>query len=179
MKKNIVLGITGSIAAYKACELIGRLRKKGYSVQCVMTPDAEKFITALTLETLSEKKAVKDMFCSTESRDIAHISLAEWADLILVAPATADVLAKVAAGICDNILICAIATADCPVVFAPAMNEKMFNNSIIKEKIEYLKNKEYHFVEPVTGRLACGSSGIGRLAPLGKIVEKVENMLTA
>jgi len=179
MKKNIVLGITGSIAAFKACELIGRLREKGHSVQCVMTPEAENFITPLTLETLSREKTVREMFCSSDSRDAAHISLATWADLILVAPATADVLGKVAAGICDNILICTIAAAGCPVVFAPAMNDKMFNNPIIQEKIEYLKKKEYHFVAPVTGRLACGSSGIGRLAPLEKIVEIVENILTS
>lgn len=179
MKKNIVLGITGSIAAFKACELIGRLREKGYSVRCVMSPDAKHFVTALTLETLSDKQVVSDMFSLTDSREAAHISLAEWADLILVAPATADVLAKVAAGVCSNILVCTIAAADCPVTFAPAMNSKMFNNPIIREKIEYLKNKKYHFVEPATGHLACGSSGIGRLADLEKIVEKVENILTS
>ncbi|MBL7072899.1 MAG: hypothetical protein ISS33_03850 [Candidatus Omnitrophica bacterium] len=179
MKKNIVLGITGSIAAFKACELIGLLRKKGYSVQCVMSKEAEHFVTALTLETLSDKKVVKDMFSPTDSREAAHISLSEWADLILVAPATADVLSKVAAGICSNILICTIAAADCPIAFAPAMNSIMFNNPIIQEKIEYLKNKKYYFIEPATGRLACGSSGIGRLAPLGTIVEKVENILTS
>jgi len=178
MKKNIILGVTGSIAAFKACELIGLLRKKGYSVQCVMSPDAENFITALTLETLTGKKAHRDMFCLPSSRSPVHVSLADGADLILVAPASADMIAKVAAGICDNILTCTIAAADCPVIFAPAMNDKMFNNAVVRDKIKYLKKNAYHFVSPVEGRLACGRSGIGHLAKAETIIEKVEELLS-
>lgn len=177
--KNIILGVTGSIASYKACEIISILRKKGYSVRCVMSPCAEKFITALTLETLSGKKAVKDMFELPETRDPVHVSLADEADMILIAPATADVIAKIAAGICDDMLTCVVAASDCPVVLAPAMNDRMFNNSIIQEKIAYLKEKGYHFIGPIEGHLACGRVGIGHLAPVEEIAAEAERILAA
>ena len=176
--KNILLGVTGSIAAYKACDLIGQLRKKGYTVKCVMSPDAEWFVTQMTLETLSGQKVVKDMFSLPETRNPVHISLSQQADLILVAPATADVIAKVAAGLCNDILTCAICAAESPVLFAPAMNDRMYNNPILQDKIGYLKEKGYGFVGPVTGHLACGYEGIGHLAPLDSIIEKVEEILS-
>jgi phosphopantothenoylcysteine synthetase/decarboxylase len=177
MGKNILLGVTGSIASFKACDLIGLLRKKGHSVRCVMSADAKWFVTPLTLETLTGKKVVEDMFRLPESRDPVHVSLADESDLILIAPATADIIARVAAGLADDILTCTVCASDCPVVFAPAMNDKMFNNPIVQENIKYLREKGYHFIDPVVGHLACGREGIGHLAPLEKIVERTEKIL--
>lgn len=177
MSAKIVLGVTASIAGFKACELIGLLRKKGYAVKCVMSPDAKWFVAPLTLETLSGEKVVSDMFSLPGERSPAHISLAEEADLILVAPATADIIAKVAAGICDDILTCTVCASSAPVVFAPAMNDNMYSNPVIQDKINYLRGKGYHFIDPVKGPLACGREGVGRLAPLETIVEKAESLL--
>lgn len=177
MKKKILLGVTGSIASYKACDLIGFFRKKGFTVRCVMSRDAGRFITPLTLETLSGEKVISRMFRLPDNRDPIHVSLADEADLILIAPATADIIAKIAAGLCDDILTCTVCASDRPVLFAPAMNDKMFNNPIVQEKIKYLREKGYHFIDPVEGRLACGREGIGHLAPLGKIVEEAERIL--
>lgn len=179
MGKNILLGVTASIASFKACDLIGLLRKKEYSVRCVMTKDAKYFVTPLTLETLSGKKVVKEMFRLPEQRDPVHISLAEEADLILVAPATADVIGKVAAGIADDILTCTVCASGCPVVFAPAMNDRMFKNPIVQDNIKYLREKGYHFIDPVEGHLACGRDGIGHLAPLEKIIDDMEKILAS
>ncbi len=177
MNKNILLGVTGSIASYKACDLIGLLRKEGHSVRCVMSKDAKWFVTPLTLETLTEKKVVDKMFRLPDRRDPVHVSLADEADLVLLAPATADVIAKIAAGICDDILTCAVCATDRPVIIAPAMNDKMYNNPIIQDKISYLREKGYHFVDPIRGRLACGREGVGHLAPLDSIVKKVDEVL--
>jgi len=179
MKKNILLGVTASIAGFKACDLIGLLKKKGYSVRCAMSRDAKWFITPLTLETLTGKKVAKDMFELPEERDPVHVSLAEEADLILIAPATADIIGKIAAGVCDDILTCIVCASDKPVVFAPAMNDKMFTSPIVQDKIKYLREKGYHFIDPVEGHLACGREGMGHLAPLEKIIEGVEQILTA
>jgi phosphopantothenoylcysteine decarboxylase/phosphopantothenate--cysteine ligase len=178
MKKNILLGVTGSIASYKACDLISLLRKKGFSVRCVMSRDAKEFITPLTLETLTGQKVADNMFALPESRDPYHISLADEADLILIAPATADVIGKIAGGICDDMLSCTVCAADCPVVIAPAMNTRMFENPIVQENITYLREKGYHFVDPVVGHLACGREGMGHLAPLERIVEQAEKILS-
>ncbi|MFH1798415.1 MAG: flavoprotein [Candidatus Omnitrophota bacterium] len=177
MKKNILLGITGSIAAYKSCELIRLFQKKGYFVRCAMSRGAEWFVTQLTLETLTGNKAAKDMFALPQDREPAHISLAEEADVILVAPATADIIARVAAGLCDDILTAAICASSCPVIFAPAMNDKMYNNPIVKDNIKYLKEKGYQFIYPVRGELVCGREAKGHLAPLEEIVRETEKCL--
>ncbi|MDD4957374.1 MAG: flavoprotein [Candidatus Omnitrophica bacterium] len=176
-KKVVLLGVTGSIAAYKSCEMIRLFRHKGYEVRCVMSRDADKFITRLTLETLSGKEAFSDMFRMPDKRKPEHISLAEEADIILIAPATADIIAKTAAGLCDDLLSCVICAYKGPVVFAPAMNDNMFDNPIIQDKIEYLRNKGYYFVSPVKGPLACGKTGIGHLAPVETIVLETEKIL--
>ena len=177
MKKNILLGVTGSIASFKACDLIGLLRKKGYSVRCVMSADAGWFVTPLVLETLTGKKVARDMFSLPENMTPAHISLADEADIILIAPATADIIGKVAAGLSDDILTCTVCASDRPVIFAPAMNDKMFNNPIVRENIKYLREKGYHFIDPVVGHLACEREGMGHLAPLEKIIEETEKIL--
>ncbi|MDP8258406.1 MAG: flavoprotein [Candidatus Aadella gelida] len=177
MGKTILLGVTGSIAAFKACDLIGMFRKKGYTVKCVMSQDAKWFITPLTLETLTGEKVAKDMFELPEKRTPEHIALADEADIILIAPATADVMGKIAGGMCPDILTCTVLASDKPVVFAPAMNDKMFKNAMVRENIEKLKKNGYHFIDPVKGRLACGKEGIGHLAPLETVVSETEIIL--
>ena len=175
--KRVLLGVTASIAAYKACDLVGMLQKKGFSVKCVMTPDAAKFVRPLVFETLTGQKVVTKMFKLPEKRSPEHISLAEDTDIILVAPATADIIGKIASGISDDILTCAICASQKPVVLAPAMNDNMFRNPIVQDKIQYLRKKGYHFIDPVEGHLACGRNGIGHLAPLDEIVRRVEKIL--
>ncbi len=176
--KNILLGVTGSIAAYKACELISLLKKKGMSVRCVLSRDAGKFVTPLTMETLTGKKVGSDMFELPEERNPEHISLADEADVILVAPATADIIGKIASGICDDLLSCTVCAASSPVILAPAMNDRMYNNPIVQDKITYLKSKGYHFVDPIKGNLACGREGMGHLASLEDIIKKTEEVLS-
>jgi phosphopantothenoylcysteine decarboxylase/phosphopantothenate--cysteine ligase len=175
--KTVLLGITGSIAAYKACELISIFRKKGHAVRCAMTAGATHFITPLTLETLSGNKVAADMFKRPPGPDPEHISLADEADLILIAPATYNVIGKIASGISDDILTCTVAAASCPVVLAPAMNDRMYLNPVIRDKTAYLKEKGYRFIEPVEGHLACDRHGIGHLAPIREIVDRTEAVL--
>lgn len=177
MGKRIVLGITASIAAFKACEIIGMLKKKGHSVKCVMSPDAKWFVTRTTLETLSGEKVASDMFKRPEKMSAVHISLSDEADIIVIAPATADIIGKIASGICDDILSCTVAAAACPVVLAPAMNTRMYENPIVQDKIQYLRQKGYIFVDPVEGHLACGREGKGHLAPVETIVDVIEKVL--
>ncbi|KJJ84567.1 phosphopantothenoylcysteine decarboxylase/phosphopantothenate/cysteine ligase [Candidatus Omnitrophus magneticus] len=176
-KITITLGITAGIAAYKACDLIGILKKKGFNVVCAVTRDALNFVTPLTLETLTGEKVITDMFSMPEKREPCHISLAEKSSLIAVVPATADFIGKIASGLCDDILSCSIFAASCPVIFAPAMNDKMYANPIIQEKINYLRLKGYDFVEPVEGHLACNRIGMGHLAPLETIAARIEERL--
>ena len=175
--KNIVLGITGSIAAYKACDLITALSKKGYNVICITTPEAEEFITPLTLETLSGNKAYRDMFCLPEKREAAHISLAQKADLIVLCPATANIIAKLAAGICDDLLTSTVISSEAPALIAPAMNDKMYKNTITQRNLRELKKAGHAFIGPVRGHLACGYEGLGHLADIGQIVKRVEKVL--
>lgn len=172
--KNILLGVTGSIACFKACELIGIFRKKGYNVRCVMSKDAKRFVTQLTFETLTGQKVIDDMFELPEEREPVHISLADYADIILIAPATADIIGKIASGLCDDILTCTVCASSCPVIFAPAMNDKMYNNLIVQDNIKYLSEKGYYFIPPVQGHLACGRGGIGHLASIETIAAEIE-----
>ena len=175
--KNIIVGVTGSIAAYKACEIVSRLRKDGYTTRVIMTGAATKFITPLTLETLSGNRVYCNMFEEGDWQP-EHVRLAELADLILVAPATADVIAKLAAGIADELLTSVVlAAGSCPVVVAPAMNEAMYNNKITQANIKKLRSCGLVFVAPEKGWLACGSEGAGRLAEPLRIVERVKEKL--
>jgi len=177
IKKTVILGITGGIAAYKACELTSRLRKKGNTVVCIMTGEAEEFITPLTMETLSGNKVYRDMFQLPERREIAHISLADKADLIVVYPATANIIGKLAQGICDDLLICTAISSKAPILIAPAMNENMYKNAIVQGNILKLKKTGYKFVGPVRGHLACGSAGIGHIAEPESVMAKVSEIL--
>lgn len=174
--KKIIMGITGGIAAYKACEIVRRLKKMGAQVIVVMTENAQKFVTPLTLETLSENEVVTEMFPEKRMVGVRHVNLAQWADLILIAPATANLIGKIRAGIADDILTTVVISTKSPVMFAPSMNVNMYENPIFGENMEYLKKLGYIFIEPETGDLACGT-GKGRLPEPESIVAEVVKFL--
>jgi phosphopantothenoylcysteine decarboxylase/phosphopantothenate--cysteine ligase len=176
-KKQIVLGVTGSIAAYKAGDIVRRLQDKGCDVTVIMTDNAEEFITPLTLETLSRKPVLRDMFARDVEWDMAHISLAKLADVFVVAPATANVIGKMACGIADDLLTCTAVTTKAPIVVAPAMNTDMLTNPIVQENIAKLKKLGVKFVEPKEGKLACGDIGKGALADVDDIIKAVVALL--
>ena len=170
---NIVIGMCGGIACYKVCSVVGALKKNNFEVDVIMTKNATEFITPLTLRSLSNNPVVTDMFHETDNYDIKHISLAQKADILLVAPATANIIGKVANGIADDMLSTVIMATKAKVVFAPAMNNNMYTNPIVQENIKKLKEHGYYFVEPQVGHLACGTEGIGKLADTKTIVDKV------
>jgi len=172
--KKIILGVSGSIAAYKAGDIIRRLREEGPAVSVIMTKEAEAFITSLTLATLSGSKVYRDMFGAREYSDMEHISLAGEASLILIAPATANIIAKIAAGICDDLLTTTVCASTSRVLIAPAMNENMYRNKIVKENIAKLKKIGYKFIPPRKGKLACGKTGEGCLATIEDIIKAVK-----
>jgi phosphopantothenoylcysteine decarboxylase/phosphopantothenate--cysteine ligase len=176
-KKTIVLGICASIAAYRACDIINRLRAKGIDVFTCLSKDAEHFITPLTLQTLSAKPVFKDMFQAPAEWDPLHISLSRRADLVLVAPASSDIISRVASGICDDLLTCTIASSRAPVLFAPAMNDAMYNNKILQANISRLKKVGYNFVGPIKGRLACDKQGMGHIADTADIIKRAITLL--
>lgn len=177
MSKTVVLGVTGGIAAYKALDIVSQLKKKDINVHCILTKSAEEFVTPLSFQALSQNMVITDMFKEPNHWEIQHISLAKKADLILVAPATANIIGKVANGIADDMLTTTIMAAKAPVVFAPAMNTNMYNNPIVKANIEKLKDYKYKFISPAAGRLACGDVGEGKLADTKLISETVMSML--
>ena len=170
--KRIILGVTGSIAAYKAAEIIRRLIEKGLKVSVVMTQEAEHFITPLTLASLSGEPVFRGMFNQNESpAAMPHIDLAREADLLLIAPATANIIGKMAHGIADNLLTCIALATKAPIIIAPAMNTQMFHNKIVQENCETLKKNGVHFIDPVKGKLACGTTGAGHIADEDTIVK--------
>lgn len=175
--KNIVLGVTGSIAAYKACDLLRALQKSGISVSVIMTREAREFITPLTFRQLSKNKVYEDMFDKDVDCEAEHISLAEKADLILIAPATANIIGKIANGICDDLLSCTVMATKKPVLIAPAMNENMYTNRIVHYNIQKLKSLGYKFVGPRKGELACGTLGWGCLVEIETIVKEAKKIL--
>ena len=175
--KNIVIGITGGIACYKACEVITHLVREGANVEVIMTKNATEFITPLTIETLSKHKVVVDMFEKKEHIEVEHISLSRKADLIAVVPATANIIGKVANGIADDMLSTTIMATRAKVVFAPAMNNEMYNNIIVQDNIAKLRKYGYDFVEPIEGNLACGYRAIGKLANKETIIAKIQKLL--
>jgi phosphopantothenoylcysteine decarboxylase/phosphopantothenate--cysteine ligase len=176
--KKIILGITGGIAAYKACDVVRRLKKLGAQVIVVMTENAQKFITPLTFETLSGNEVVTEMFPERRFVGVRHVDLAGWADLILIAPATANIIGKIKSGIADDILTTIVISSKAPVLIAPAMNVNMYENPIFQENLSYLQKLGYKFVEPEVGELASGIVGKGRLAEPETIVGEVVKILT-
>lgn len=175
--KNILLGITGSIAAYKACDLIGVFREKGFDVTCIVTEEACHFIAPLTLETLSGNKLMKDMFTLPENRMPQHISLADKADVVIVYPASANIIGKLAQAICDDLLTCTILATKAPVLIAPAMNNNMYKHKIVQKNISTLKQIGYKFVGPIKGRLACGDYAMGHLADIFTVFSESKKLL--
>ena len=174
MSKCVVIGVTGGIAVYKALDVISALRKKDIEVHVIMTESATKFVNPLTFQSISQNMVVTDMFAEPKAWEIQHISLAQKADLMLIAPATANIIGKVANGISDDMLSTTImAASKAKVIFAPAMNTNMYQNKIVQDNIEKLKSFGYDFIEPASGRLACGDVGIGKLADVNTIVERV------
>lgn len=176
--KKIVLGITGGIAAYKAAELTRALIKAGAEVRVVMTKSAMQFITPLTLQTLSQGQVYTEMFASTDQYDMAHISLADFADVFVVAPATGNVIGKIASGIADDLLTTAIMAQNKPTLICPAMNDKMLANPVVQDNIRKLRQFGYTVMESGVGELACKTSGSGRLPEIPEIVEAVASILT-
>ena len=175
--KHVVMGVTGSIAAYKACDIISALRKSGVDVHVILTHAGAEIITPLTLETISGNRVVKDMFDSDRHFEVEHISLAKLADLFLVAPATANFIGKMASGIADDMLTTTVMATTAPVMIAPAMNTNMYLDAATQANIETLKRRGCEFIAPATGHLACGDEGIGKLAAVEDIVRAVLDKL--
>ncbi|MBM7560533.1 bifunctional phosphopantothenoylcysteine decarboxylase/phosphopantothenate--cysteine ligase CoaBC [Fusibacter tunisiensis] len=171
--KNIVVGITGGIAAYKAADVVSRLKKLGANVYCIMTENSTEFVNPLTFQSISQNYVVTNMFDDPKTWDVEHISLAKRADLFLIVPATANSIGKIASGIADDMLTTTVMATEAPVYFALAMNTKMYQNPIVQKNIEFLKQMGYYFVDPESGRLACGDVGAGKLANPEDIVQKV------
>lgn len=177
MSKTVIVGVTGSIAAYRACEIVGALRRSGFDVKVVLTEDGARFITPLTLQALSCNKVFTDMFEMPDVWNPVHTSLADSASLILIAPATASIIGKLACGVCDDLLTCVVYASNAPVLIAPAMNEKMYNHKIVQENIAKLKKIGYSFVGPIKGHLACGHDAIGHIADTDDIVKEVKRLV--
>ncbi len=176
--KNIVLGVTGGIAAYKACELVRRLMREGASVQVVMTKNAAQFVSPLTFQTLSGKRVAMKTFDLEWESEIGHISLADRADLVVIAPATAAFIGKAASGMADNLLTTVLLATRATVMICPAMNVNMYSNPVVQENMEKLKRRGFVVVEPDEGDLACGWEGKGRLPEVGRIMEEIERLLS-
>lgn len=172
--KHIVLGVTGSIAAYKAADIVRSFKKLGHRVSVIMTKSAEEFISPLTLASLSNEKVWRSMFdAEAEERVISHISLAQQADVLLIAPASANTIGKISHGIADDLLSAVAMATRAKIIIAPAMNDKMYSNPIVQENIEKLKSLGMVFVGPEEGDLACGTQGAGRMTDIDKIVKEV------
>ena len=175
--REIVLGVTGGIAAYKSAEIVSRLRRLGASVHVIMTKSATEFVTPLTFETMSNHPVVTDTFARPETWEVEHIALAKRAELFLIAPATANIMAKMACGIVDDMLSTTVLATKAPVLIAPAMNTGMWTAQVTQENVETLKRRGVHFVGPAAGVLACGDSGAGRMSEPVEIVARCCELL--
>lgn len=175
--KNIVLGVTGCIAAYKACDIVSRLKKLGANVDVIMTNNACQFVTPLSFETMSGNAVVTDTFKRVDEFDVKHVSLAKKADLFLVAPATANAVGKFAQGIADDMLSTTYMASKAPKVVCPAMNTNMYESEAVQSNLKVLKDRGVHIVDSVEGRLACGDTGKGKMAEPADIVKIVEDIL--
>jgi phosphopantothenoylcysteine decarboxylase/phosphopantothenate--cysteine ligase len=176
--REIVVGVCGGIAAYKVADVVSKLVQLGAGVTVCMTAEAQKFITPLTFEALSGRKVRVGTFDLVDTSDPQHIGLTERADLMLVAPATNNVIAKVAHGLCDDLVSLMVCAAACPVVFAPAMNNRMWAHPVAQENVAKLTGLGYRFIGPDAGWLACRNVGPGRLSEPGRIIDEVVRMLT-
>ncbi len=177
--QEIVLGVCGGIAAYKTADLVSKLVQAGAGVTVAMTPDAVRFVTPLTFQALSGRPVHTDIWTLPDPADPQHIRLTEKADLLLIAPATAHTIAKISHGLCDDIVSLLAAAAACPIAYAPAMNNRMWENPIAQENVQRLKKFGHHFIGPEAGWLACRNVGAGRLAEPAEIVEAVTRVVSA
>ena len=176
MPKTVVVGVSGGIAAYKAVGLVSTLKKRGYDVHVIMTQNAQEFVTPLTFEMISGNAAVIDTFKREDTYDVKHISLAQKADMFIVAPATANVMGKVAGGIADDMLTTTLMAAKCPVVFAPAMNTAMYMDDATQQSIKVLKKRGAYVMDTGTGALACGDVGAGRMREPDEIIAYMDDV---
>jgi phosphopantothenoylcysteine decarboxylase / phosphopantothenate---cysteine ligase len=174
---HVAIGVTGSIAAYKSCELVSRLKQNGAQVRIIMTRSARKLVGEITFSTLSGNPVASDMFPENTQFSMPHISISDWADIVVIAPATANIIGKTAAGIADDLLSTILMAANCPLIFAPAMNSKMFENRVLQHNLQKLKDLGYFIIGPESGYLACGYEGKGRLASIETILENIQNIL--
>jgi len=177
-KKTVLLGISGGISAYKSVYAASGLKKLGYNVRVIMTENAAKFVTPLTFETMSGNKVVTDVFDPANETPTEHIELGQKADLVLIAPATADTIAKLAHGIADNMLTTTMLACTCPVLISPAMNTKMFENPATQDNLEILRRRGYEIIEPATGMLACGVEGKGKMPEPDVLISYVEQWIS-
>ena len=176
--KTVVIGVSGGIAVYKTLDVISRLKKLGVNVNVIMTKSATEFVAPLSFQSLSQNYVVCDIFEDPKTWDVEHISLAKRADVFLIAPATANVIGKIANGIADDMLTTTVMATKAKVLIAPAMNTNMYENKIVKKNINILKELGYGFVDPESGRLACGDIGKGKLASPETIVDEVVKLLS-
>lgn len=176
--RKILLAVTGGIAAYKSAELVRLFIKNDAQVKVLMTKNAQEFITPLTLQTLSSHPVYRETFSLIKDFDIAHIALAQEADILVIAPATANIIGKIAAGLADDLLTTVVMATKAPVLICPSMNTNMYENVIVRENIQKLTSRGYHMMEADSGELACKSEGMGRLPELSDIVEEVKSILT-
>jgi len=174
---EILLGVTGGIAAYKTADLTSKLIQQGYAVTVILTRSAEKFIGATTFEALTTRPVYRDMFAPEEHHQGEHIGLGRPAQLLVIAPATAHTLARLAHGFADDLLTTTALVATCPVLIAPAMNTEMWNKPAVQRNITQLKEDGCHFVEPGSGWLSCGEVGPGRMAEPAEILQDIQRLL--
>ncbi|MCM8813434.1 MAG: hypothetical protein NC924_05805 [Candidatus Omnitrophica bacterium] len=177
--RTIIIGVTGGIGAYKACDVVRALRKKDYPVQVVMSAAAERFVTRLSLQTLSGNPVAQDLFSTEYRRKPGHIALADQAAVIAVVPATAHTIAKLAGGFCDDLLSCVITASRASVLICPAMNDRMYQHPAVQANIRRLQEFNYSLLLPVEGDLACGRRGIGHLADVAEITKEIERLYHA
>ncbi len=176
-QKQIVVGVSAGIAAYKSCELARLLVKAGHVVQVLLTPNAKEFVGPLTFQALTGRPVFSNLFDLTEESRIGHISVADAADLVVIAPATADLLAKAALGFADNVVTTVLLATKAPVLFCPSMNVNMWNHPATQKNVATLKSYGYRFVDPENGELACGWAGDGRLAEPATIFAEIQKLL--
>ncbi len=175
--KTILLGVTGSIAAYKAAEVASQLTKAGHSVHVVMTASATRLVGPLTFQTLTKNPVITGLFEEEQERQPTHISLSDAADLLLIVPATANIIAKMSHGLADDALSTIALATEAPILVAPAMNAKMWKHAATQENVRILKRRGVHFIGPEEGMLACGYEGIGRLWKVDGIVKRTGEFL--
>jgi len=174
--KKIVIGVTGSIAAYKTADLVSKIKQNEAEIRVVMTDNATKLIGPATFKAISGNEVLIESF-PVDIETLPHIRLTDWMDILVICPATANIIGKIASGIGDDLLSTLAIATEKPIIIAPAMNEKMYLNKIVQKNIKFLKTQGYNFIDPEEGFLACGYKGLGRLANISKIITEIKKYL--